>query len=105
MLNNNNNNNNIILSDKQYSINYRINYIKNIINECDFEPMVNLDYNDDNDCIYNDINKNNIDYKDLINSLGSNLQYIKSGSTGHTFKGSYIINEEEYHFAIKIVVY
>jgi len=94
---------NFILSEKPYSIDYRINYIKNIINECNFEPMVILD--EDNNSFSSTIDNKNINYKDLINSLGSNIQYIKSGSTGHTFKGSYTINNTEYNFAIKIVVY
>ena len=94
---------NFILSEKPYSIDYRINYIKNIINESNFEPMVILD--EDNNSFSSTIDNKNINYKDLINSLGSNIQYIKSGSTGHTFKGSYTINNTEYNFAIKIVVY
>ena len=47
------------------------------------------------------INKKNINSDELFNYLGKNLEYIKSGSTGHTFKGI----SNSYNYAVKIVPY
>ena len=92
---------NIILSQNNFSIEQRINKINDFINVYEFKPMINLNDNNFTDTI----DCNNVNYKDLIDNLGNNIIYIKSGSTGHTFKGSYIVNDVEYNFAIKIVVY
>lgn len=51
--------------------------------------------------------KKYIDFSKAISDLGGKLLYIKSGSTGHTFKGVYPPpNEEEKpNYAVKIVAY
>ena len=53
------------------------------------------------------LSKKYIDFKQAITELGGKLLYIKSGSTGHTFKGVYpppnTENKESY--AVKIVAY
>lgn len=41
----------------------------------------------------------------ILNELGTNLEYIKSGSTGHIFKGSTNIDDKIYNYAMKIVPY
>jgi serine/threonine protein kinase len=47
-----------------------------------------------------------IDFNDAISNLGGKLLYIKSGSTGHTFKGVYPPNEKDKQsYAVKIVAY
>ena len=51
--------------------------------------------------------KKYIDFSTAINSLGGKLLYIKSGSTGHTFKGVFPLsnNENKTPYAVKIVAY
>lgn len=50
--------------------------------------------------------KKYIDFSKAITELGGKLLYIKSGSTGHTFKGVYPPNEKDKQsYAVKIVAY
>ncbi len=51
--------------------------------------------------------KKYIDFNKAIKELGGKLLYIKSGSTGHTFKGVYPPpnNEHKPNYAVKIVAY
>jgi serine/threonine protein kinase len=47
-----------------------------------------------------------LDFNTAINKLGGKLLYIKSGSTGHTFKGVYPPDEKDKQsYAVKIVAY
>ena len=47
-----------------------------------------------------------LDFNTAINKLGGKLLYIKSGSTGHTFKGVYPPEEKDKQsYAVKIVAY
>ena len=113
-INSNSNSQNIIYKNKFSDIVNRVEYIQNIIDNSNFDPMIN--FNNINNIICNDkkniasiINKKNIDNNELYDIFGDNLQYIKSGSTGHTFKGSYkILKDDNYietNFAVKIVPY
>ena len=56
------------------------------------------------DDIRNLMPKKYIDFSKAIKDLGGKLLYIKSGSTGHTFKGVYPSNPEP-NYAVVIVVY
>ena len=51
--------------------------------------------------------KKYVDFSKAINDLGGKLLYIKSGSTGHTFKGIHPPpnNENKQPYAVKIVAY
>ena len=42
---------------------------------------------------------------ETIKELGGKLLYIKSGSTGHTFKGVHPEDSEKNSYAVKIVAY
>ena len=90
----NSNNQNIVYNNKFTDIISRVEHIQNIIDNTIFDPMLN--FNNLNNFIINNnknisslIKKKNINYNDIIDLFGNNLEYIKSGSTGHTFKGSY----------------
>ena len=48
--------------------------------------------------------KKYLDFTKAINELGGKLLYIKSGSTGHTFKGVHLDNTKM-NYAVKIVAY
>ena len=80
-----------------------------------------IDFNNSNqelhvsDDIRELLSKRYMDLEVAINSLGGKLSYIKSGSTGHTFKGVHLLNESKgteisedpskEPYAIKIVAY
>ena len=49
--------------------------------------------------------KKYIDFTKAIEQLGGKLLYIKSGSTGHTFKGVYPNMEKKPNYGVKIVAY
>jgi hypothetical protein len=98
-----------IVEKKISNIISRIEFIKNVINGKDLDPMIN--FNNLSDNIVNDknisnmINKKNIDINYVLENIGNNLQYIKSGSTGHTFKGTLCNDNEVCNYAVKIVPY
>jgi len=92
----------------------RINNIEKITQGKYIEPIVNfknLTITSQNNSENNDIRellpKKYIDFTKAIEELGGKLLYIKSGSTGHTFKGVHIgFNEDnKQSYAIKIVAY
>jgi hypothetical protein len=103
------NNNSNIVEKKISNIISRIEFIKNVVNGKDLDPMIN--FNNLSDKIINDkniskiINKKDINIENVIYNIGNNLQYIKSGSTGHTFKGTINNDNEIYNYAVKIVPY
>jgi serine/threonine protein kinase len=98
----------------------RIECIKNMINNgidsiIDFNNSNKIDYNLSDD-IRELLPKKYMDLEVAINSLGGKLSYIKSGSTGHTFKGVHLLKEIDMSndfiedpnkepYAIKIVAY
>jgi hypothetical protein len=52
--------------------------------------------------------KKYIDFTKAINELGGKLLYVKSGSTGHTFKGVHLDTHSKLkgiNYAVKIVAY
>jgi serine/threonine protein kinase len=62
-------------------------------------------YSKDSDDIRELLPKKYIDFAKAINDLGGKLLYIKSGSTGHTFKGVHPDNDSKESYAVKIVAY
>jgi hypothetical protein len=52
------------------------------------------------------LNKKAFDFNQIINEIGGKLQYVKSGTTGHTFKGiSYTDKNKTINYGVKIVAY
>jgi len=52
------------------------------------------------------LNKKAFDFNQIINEIGGKLQYVKSGTTGHTFKGiSYNEAGKSINYGVKIVAY
>ncbi len=95
---------------------YRIDSIKALIENKILDSMVDFksDTNDflqkvggGSDDIREMLPKKYIDFNKAIKDLGGKLLYIKSGSTGHTFKGVYPPpnNENKPNYAVKIVAY
>jgi len=94
----------------------RINTIKNMITghidsiinfQNNTELTQSLEYPSNTEDIRELLPKKYIDFTKAISELGGKLLYIKSGSTGHTFKGVHPppndMNKEPY--AVKIVAY
>ena len=51
------------------------------------------------------LDKKVLDFSEVINKIGGKLVYVKSGTTGHTFRGFDPNNPNEPNFAVKIVAY
>lgn len=94
----------------------RIELIEGMIKDKVVDTMVNfkneeIDENNllvsSNEDIRELMPKKYIDFSKAIKDLGGKLLYIKSGSTGHTFKGVYPPpnNESKPNYAVKIVAY
>jgi hypothetical protein len=106
------------------TIPFRIDYIKTLLANKELQPMIDLDNTETdnfnmhiNNKINSDDDSNNTydtrrvldkkvhDFNNIIGQIGGKLMYVKSGTTGHTFKG--IINEDdgESAYAVKVVAY
>ena len=102
------------MDNKKYNfIEDRINLISELVDKSNIESIV--DYKNNEDTLENyykseDVRelmpKKFIDFKKAIKNLGGKLLYIKSGSTGHTFKGVHPPNEKnKQSYAVKVVAY
>jgi len=105
------------MENKNYNlIPERIEIIKNMIKN-NIDPIIDFQKNDN--CVEYSVNtddirdllpKKYIDFGKAIAELGGKLLYIKSGSTGHTFKGIHLNENNEcisdkQSYAVKIVAY
>ena len=104
--------NNLNEDEKINQIQYRLSIIKNMVEGKVLDSMI--DFKNDtsdgvttNDDIREMLPKKYIDFNKAIKDLGGKLLYIKSGSTGHTFKGVYPPPNEEnkQNYAVKVVAY
>ena len=93
---------------------YRISVIKEMVEDKVVDSMVdfkNKSFSNSSSFSTEDIRnlmpKKYIDFNKAIKDLGGKLLYIKSGSTGHTFKGVYPPPNENNkpNYAVKIVAY
>jgi len=91
------------------SISYRVDSIKRLLNNKDIIPLINLKKN--TKCKTHDmriaIGKKFYEFCNTIKEIGGNngngsLEYIKSGSTGHTFHGK---TSDGFEYALKVVAY
>ena len=92
----------------------RINTIQNMIGKNSIESIIDFknstesfEYPSNTEDIRELLPKKYIDFGKAINELGGKLLYIKSGSTGHTFKGVHPPPNEnnKQPYAVKIVAY
>ncbi len=119
------------MGDKKYdTIPFRLEFIKELLNGKNLDPMIDVDANnteyftnpngyknmqDNNNNNDGDeqsqdttyiLNKKIHDFYKVINQIGGKLMYIKSGTTGHTFRG--ITSPESglnISYAVKVVAY
>ncbi len=94
----------------------RIEFIKLLLGGHKLTPMVDFDLCD-TEHVENRTNgidirqimtKKNMDFNKLICDIGGKLLYVKSGTTGHTFKGIIYDNDgvtEALNYAVKVVAY
>ena len=82
------------------SIEIRKKFINDLLQSNNLQKMIS----DDNSNIeeLTTLKKKIIDFNKIIHNFNGKIMYVKSGSTGHTFKG---ILDENNAFAIKIVAY
>ncbi|ANB50606.1 hypothetical protein [Powai lake megavirus] len=84
----------------------RIELIKSILGGNDLKPMINLDNCETEAFVNNRLNKKIINAELLFSSMGVRLKYLKSGTTGHTFKGILKTRgSETIAFAVKVCAY
>jgi hypothetical protein len=92
----------------------RINTIQNMVGKNSIESIIDFknstesfEYPSNSEDIRELLPKKYIDFGKAINELGGKLLYIKSGSTGHTFKGVHPPPNEDnkQSYAVKIVAY
>jgi serine/threonine protein kinase len=105
------------ISDNKKNFNLipdRINTIIDMVGGQNIESIIDFknstesfEYPINKDDIRELLPKKYIDFGKAINELGGKLLYIKSGSTGHTFKGVHPPpqNETKKPYAVKIVAY
>jgi hypothetical protein len=102
------------MNNKKFNfIQDRIDLITELVDKTNIESIVdykNSENNLENYYKSEDIRelmpKKFIDFNKAIKSLGGKLLYIKSGSTGHTFKGVHPPNEiNKQSYAVKVVAY
>jgi hypothetical protein len=101
------------------SIPMRIEFIKNLLDGKDLNTIVNFDITDTENFIGRDedmesgdsydtrvvLKKRILDFKNIISQIGGHLKYIKSGTTGHTFKGISDGDNGVFEYAVKVVAY
>ena len=90
----------------------RLNTIESMVEGKVIDSIIDFKTNSESfDSVVEDIRdllpKKYIDFTKAIEDLGGRLLYIKSGSTGHTFKGVYPTKESSNkpNYAVKIVAY
>lgn len=99
----------------------RIDFIHSLLKDKKLEPLIdvktdsiNIKGGSENDSdkkhkkdIREILNKKAFDFNQIINDIGGKLQYVKSGTTGHTFKGiSYnTTSGKTINYGVKIVAY
>ena len=113
------NTNSAIKTINSEHISSRISFIRDLLKGKQLEPIVMIDFDQcnteyiektrDEYDIRNVIYKKVLDFNKIINEIGGRLEYVKSGTTGHTFKGvSYLDpsdKEKIINYAVKIVAY
>jgi serine/threonine protein kinase len=111
----------IVSSNKFDTIGFRLDFIKHLLGGKKLEPLIDNDcadtealvthheHNSDSDCKDTRciLKKKVLKFDKSIDAIGGKLVYIKSGTTGHTFKGMTNPEDEEksINYAVKVVAY
>ncbi len=100
---------------------FRKDFIKTLLSGNILEPLINFEQTDTEKFINPNSEKNSeyseddtryilrkktLNFFKIINQTRASLCYIKSGTTGHTFKSRIKLdNNEEFNYAVKVVAY
>lgn len=98
---------------KKDSIIMRIDYIKELSQGKNIDLLVDFNTNSENAFINKKdtdarvrLNKKVLQFKNIIDKqFKGEFIYVKSGTSGHVFHGIHKINDNDYHYAVKIVAY
>lgn len=82
----------------------RIEFVKNILDGNKLKCMIDFDNCDTEAMTNTKLNKRIMDIKELFLSMNVKLKYLKSGTTGHTFKAVSRIDKNS-EFAVKVCAY
>jgi len=111
-----------ITKNNNMDIPNRIQFIKTLMGGNPLEPLIDFD-NTDTEYFINrskdddasgesydtrkTLQKKVFSITDVINGIGGTLKYVKSGTTGHTFKGENVDEHGNilYEYAVKVVAY
>ena len=99
-------------NEKKYNkIAYRIETIQDLVKDKTVESIIDFNVSEESETMSNSddirslLPKKYLDFNATIRQLGGKLLYIKSGSTGHTFKGVHPEDVEKPNYAVKVVAY
>lgn len=106
------------LTNNKHTIPCRIDFIKTLLKGNTLEPLIDFDNtltenfmtkNSDSENSHDtrkSLNKKLHNFSIIMTKIGGKLEYKKSGSTGHTFKGIIDINDEDkINYGVKVVAY
>ena len=88
------------------SIPCRLEFIKDLMKDKIINPLIEVDNSESGDSYdtRHELKKKTLDFATIIDSIGGRLDYIKSGTTGHTFHGisGNDLNNPDYDYAVKV---
>lgn len=87
---------------------YRLSFIRQLLGNRSLQPLIDSTQTAGSSTDIREVLEKKIhDFNNIISSIDAKLVYIKSGSTGHTFRGV-ILNEDgviQGNFALKVVAF
>jgi hypothetical protein len=105
---------------KSHSVKNRIGFIKDLLKNKTLEPLIDFE-NDDTEQFIHGIRDDNesgqsydtsvvlkkkhLNFSSTIEQIGGRLTYIKSGTSGHTFRGEVVNGNDIIDYAVKVVAY
>ncbi len=106
---------------KDDSTPFRVEFLKKLLKDKDLDPIIdfedtttesfigrNIENDEDSGESYDTrivLKKRIHDFASIITQIGGRLKYIKSGTTGHTFKGLASDEHGNFEYAVKVVAY
>jgi len=82
----------------------RIEFVKNILDGNKLKPMIDFSKKNGDSSANTRLHKKILDVKELFASMNVKLRYLKSGTTGHTFKAISKV-DKDVEFAVKVCAY
>ena len=92
------------ISDEKKPTESRIEFVKSLLEGNDLGPMIDFDNFDTESATSNRLPKKIMSANCLFSSMNVKLKYLKSGTTGHTFKAVSRM-DKDVAFAVKVCAY